>query len=109
MHRPKLVLLLRAIGRFSGAQSGEARFRSGEWTRLATGAPVLVDALVSFDCRIEKQIAHGTHTLFIGKVESILTGKKGRPLLYTDGQYGKLAKLGERVLPGDVPDSLDWI
>src|ERR671915_164957 len=33
---------------FSGAQSGEARFRTGNWTRLATGSPVLVEALVSF-------------------------------------------------------------
>jgi flavin reductase (DIM6/NTAB) family NADH-FMN oxidoreductase RutF len=94
---------------FSGTQSGEGRFRSEDWTRLATGAPVLVDALVSFDCRVEKEFAHGTHTLFIGSVEHIVAGKKGRSLLYTDGQYGKLATLGERVLPGELPDSLDWI
>src|SRR5262245_14182858 len=37
---------------FSGAQSGEARFKSRDWTRLATGSPVLIDALVSFDCRV---------------------------------------------------------
>ena len=94
---------------FSGTQSGEVRFRPDHWTRLATGAPVLVDALVSFDCRVEKEFAHGTHTLFIGSVEHIVAGKKGRSLLYTDGQYGKLATLGERVLPGELPDSLDWI
>jgi flavin reductase (DIM6/NTAB) family NADH-FMN oxidoreductase RutF len=94
---------------FSGAQTGEARFRPGEWTRLATGAPVLIDALVSFDCRVEKEIAHGTHTLFLGRVEHIVAGRKGRSLLYADGQYGKFATLGERVLPGELPDSLDWI
>src|SRR5258705_7943933 len=48
---------------FSGAQSGEARFKSRDWTRLATGSPVLIDALVSFDCRVVKEIVHGTHTL----------------------------------------------
>src|SRR5919106_6518534 len=32
---------------FSGAQSGEARFKSGNWTKLATGSPVLVGALGS--------------------------------------------------------------
>ena len=94
---------------FSGAQSGEGRFKPELWTRLATGAPVLTDALISFDCRVEKELAHGTHTLFFGQVESILAGKKGRSLLYADGQYGKLATLGERVLPGELPDSLDWI
>lgn len=93
---------------FSGAQIGEARFSPGEWTRLATGAPVLIDALVSFDCRVEKEIAHGTHTLFLGRVEHIVAGGKGRSLLYADGQYGKFATLGERVLPGELPDSLDW-
>src|SRR5499426_40075 len=31
---------------FSGAQSGETRFKSRDWTRLGTGSPVLIDALV---------------------------------------------------------------
>src|SRR5918911_1633 len=41
---------------FSGAQSGEARFKTRNWTRLATGSPVLIDALVSFDCRVVKTL-----------------------------------------------------
>ena len=45
---------------FSGAQSGETRFKSRDWTRLATGSPVLIDALVSFDCRVVKRLSHGT-------------------------------------------------
>ena len=93
---------------FSGAQTGESRFKPEEWTRLATGAPVLIDALVAFDCRVEKEIAHGTHTLFLGRIEHIVAGRKGRSLLYADGQYGKFAALGERVLPGELPDALDW-
>src|ERR671910_1290570 len=36
---------------FSGAQSGETRFKSRDWTRLSTGSPGFNDALVSFDCR----------------------------------------------------------
>lgn len=93
---------------FSGAQTGEARFSPGEWTRLATGSPVLIDALVSFDCHVEKELVHGTHTLFLGRVEHIVAGRQGRSLLYANGQYGKFATLGERVLPGALPDSLDW-
>ena len=69
---------------FSGAQSGEARFKNGNWTRLATGSPALVDALVSFDCRVVKKIAHGTHTVFLGQVEQMLLGQKGKPLLYSE-------------------------
>ena len=90
---------------FSGGQTGEARFKHGNWTRLTTGAPVLVDALVSFDCRVVKKMVHGTHTIFLGEVEQILIGKKGKPLLYSDGQYAKLASL---TLGEPLPDGLDY-
>jgi len=90
---------------FSGAQSGEARFKSREWTRLATGSPVLIDALVSFDCRVVKQMAHGTHTIFLGQVEQVAFGQKGKPLLYSEGQYAKLASL---TLGEPLPEGLDY-
>src|SRR5262245_37549886 len=61
-------------GTFSGAQSGEGRFKSRDWTRLSTGAPVLIDALVSFDCRVVKKVMHGTHGIFFGQVEQVLVG-----------------------------------
>src|SRR5690349_24877517 len=32
---------------FSGGSSGEARFKSRNWTKLATGSPGVVDALVA--------------------------------------------------------------
>ena len=90
---------------FSGAQTGEARFRNGNWTRLATGSPALVDALVSFDCRLVKKLVHGTHSIFLGEVEQILIGQKGKPLLYSDGQYAKLASL---TLGEPLPEGLDY-
>jgi flavin reductase len=90
---------------FSGAQSGEGRFKSRDWTRLATGSPVLIDALVSFDCRVAKQLVHGTHTIFLGQVEQVLLGKKGRPLLYSEGQYAKLASL---AVGEPLPEGLDY-
>jgi flavin reductase (DIM6/NTAB) family NADH-FMN oxidoreductase RutF len=90
---------------FSGGQTGESRFKNGNWTRLSTGSPVLVDALVSFDCRVVKKLVHGTHTIFLGEVEQILIGKKGKPLLYSDGQYAKLASL---TLGEPLPEGLDY-
>ena len=89
---------------FSGAQPGDARFRNRNWTRLATGAPVLVDALASFDCRVVKSLAHGTHTVFLGEVERTLIGK-GKPLLYAGGQYAKLASLSHGE---PLPEGLDY-
>ena len=88
---------------FSGATSGEGRFKSRDWTRLATGAPVLIDSLVSFDCRVVKKLMHGTHGIFFGQVEQVLVGKQGKPLLYSEGQYAKLASRGEAL-----PEGLDY-
>lgn len=90
---------------FSGAQSGEARFKHGNWTKLATGSPVLIDALVCFDCHVVKKIVHGTHTIFLGQVEQMLFGQKGKPLLYSEGQYAKLASL---VIGEPLPEGLDY-
>ncbi|MEJ2174260.1 MAG: flavin reductase family protein [bacterium] len=90
---------------FSGTQSGEARFRARDWSRLATGSPVLIDALVSFDCRVVKKMTHGTHSIFLGLVEQVLFGKKGRPLLYAEGQYAKLAALSHGE---PLPEGLDY-
>ena len=90
---------------FSGLQKGEGRFRAGQWTKLGTGAPVLVESLVSFDCRITNKLVHGTHTVFLGEVEQLLIGAKGRPLLYADGQYAKLASLAHGE---PLPEGLDY-
>ena len=90
---------------FSGAQSGEGRFKSREWSRLATGSPALLDALVSFDCRVIKKLVHGSHTVFLGQVVQVLFGKKGRPLLYAEGQYSKLASLAHGE---PLPEGLDY-
>lgn len=94
---------------FSGAlgsdMRGEERFRAELWTRLATGSPVLVNALVAFDCRVANRLVHGTHTIFVGEVERLQIGGKGKPLLYSDGQYAKLASLTH----GDpLPEGLDY-
>ena len=90
---------------FSGTQSGERRFDAREWTRLATGSPVLLDALVSFDCRVVKKLVHGSHTIFLGQVQQVLFGKKGKPLLYAEGQYAKLASLAHGE---PLPEGLDY-
>lgn len=55
---------------FAG-RGGEDRFASGQWTTLATGAPVLRDAVVAFDCRIVERRVIGTHSVFYARVEAI--------------------------------------
>ena len=65
----------------------------------------LADALAAFDCRVVKTLEHGTHTVFLGEVEKILVGKKGKPLLYAGGQYGKLISLAHGEA---LPEGLDY-
>ncbi len=91
---------------FSGPQAREVRFDNGEWTQLSTGSPRLADAVVSFDCRVVRKISHGTHTIFLGNIEAVAAGDRLRPLLFSDGRYGALTWVADRVAHGEEPDSL---
>src|SRR6266513_677619 len=72
---------------------------------VAKSKAFCVNVLVSFDCRVVKKLSHGTHTIFLGQVEQVLFGKKGKPLLYSEGQYAKLASL---TLGEPLPEGLDY-
>jgi flavin reductase (DIM6/NTAB) family NADH-FMN oxidoreductase RutF len=61
--------------------------RDNEWTRAATGAPILADALASFDCEVEQMMVTTTHAVVIGEVRHISYGSGGQPLLYLDGTF----------------------
>lgn len=76
--------------RFAGRAGleGEARFAGVEWTRLATGAPVLAEAAASFDCTLEAEHHYGTHSIFIGRVLGAASRDDGTPLLYRGGRFG---------------------
>jgi len=78
--------------RFSGAEalSIEERFAATPWSTLATGAPVLEDALVSFDCRITGVSRVGTHGVFYCQVEEIRDAGQRESLLYYGRQYHRL-------------------
>lgn len=91
---------------FSGSQTGDARFRTREWTRVASGSPALAGALASFDCRVAQSLDHGTHTVFLGEVLGLAVGRKGDSLLYAGGQYARLTPL---ALGAPLPENLeDW-
>jgi flavin reductase len=48
-----------------------SRFAAGEWSMLATGAPVLAGAAASFDCRITEVMEQGTHSVVFANVEAV--------------------------------------
>ena len=62
-------------------------FADALWTRGATGAPRLLDAISTFDCVLEKAYDAGSHTIFLGRVVAANEGG-GSPLLYTARAYG---------------------
>src|SRR5689334_821645 len=75
---------------FAGATkcSMEDRFLSGNWGTLATGAPVLQDAVVAFDCRIVDMVEKGTHTVLFAEIEAIHQGTRhGQALIYFARYY----------------------
>ena len=66
------------------------RFQPGEWTTLATGAPVLNDAVVSFDCAIQDVTEVGTHTVFFCAVQAIQTSTAHEGLIYFGRAYHRI-------------------
>ncbi|BBU30354.1 FMN reductase (NADH) RutF [Burkholderia sp. THE68] len=75
---------------FGGKSSQEERFGTADWTSLTTGAPVLVGATVSFDCRIKSRTAVGTHDIIICEVESISRLADASGLVYFGRKYHAL-------------------
>jgi len=84
--------------RFAGQAgvAGADRFQAGRWITLKTGAPVLEDALASFDCIVTEKVVSSTHTIFIGRVVEVRSRTNGKPLLYAQGAYAIAKALAAR-------------
>ncbi len=63
------------------------RFARGRWRTLRTGAPVLEDALVAFDCRVEDSRVVATHRVLMGRVVAVSEPVAGSSLLYRARRY----------------------
>ena len=72
---------------FSSKMNSEERFKHGVWTTLKTGAPVLEDALVSFDCQLEQVQEVGTHDIFICRIVAIQQTQQDQGLIYFKRTY----------------------
>lgn len=66
---------------------GEAKFGCARWQDGTTGAPLLDDALVAFDCRVSLHRQIGTHHVIFGEVEAVRLEGQGRPLIYAARNY----------------------
>jgi len=76
---------------FAGRTGNRAdRFTNGEWTTLATGAPVLASAVAAFDCRVSEIKAVGSHNVIFGVVEAVRLGPPGPALVYHERAYKRV-------------------
>ncbi|MEH2921578.1 flavin reductase [Samsonia erythrinae] len=75
---------------FGRPSSIETRFAAAKWEILHTGSPVLQDALVAFDCRVEEIVSAATHDIFICRVLALKQGKPTDGLVYFSRRYHAL-------------------
>ncbi|RVT91320.1 flavin reductase [Sphingomonas crocodyli] len=80
------------VGIFSGKKKGRERFEDGAWTAGECGLPILSDALSALMCKTVSTVDVGTHTLFIGEVESIENHMDIDPLIWVDGGMASAAR-----------------
>jgi len=82
--------------KFAGmdGSKGDIRFSDGRWTVLASGSPILIGSLCSFDCQVIGMHPVGTHTVFFGAVISEAHQDNYEGLIYRHGKFAV-----PRVLP----------
>jgi flavin reductase len=73
-----------------GVKDMATRFAGGEWFTLATGAPLLVGAAASFDCRIVEITQMGTHDVLFCEVRGVAHDEAAGGLVYLNRNFCSL-------------------
>lgn len=83
-------LAMRFAGMDDEPETG--RFNGSRWHAGLSGAPLLDDALVCFDCEVENIMDVGSHGIVIGNVRNVEIPNQGgfSPLFYGDGKWASL-------------------
>ena len=68
-----------------GHRLDDAHFRPGD-----SGAPLIKDALVNLECRLERSLDGGDHLILLGRITCLHPGPEGAPLLFFAGNYRQL-------------------
>ena len=76
-----------------GGQKGHVadRFAFGSWVKGETGAPVLLDSIAAFDCRLVNAYENGTHDIFICEVVKSYSQPDRDGLFYYKRDYRHIA------------------
>lgn len=79
---------------FGSNKAQPERFVGGSWNAFDDGIPFLTDAQCSIRCLVDGAMDYGSHTIFIGKAQSIRVAERFQPLIYGDGAYHHLRPVG---------------
>lgn len=77
---------------FGGKTPMVERFQAAEWEYLETGSPILIDSLVSFDCKITHSTSVGTHDILFCEVVALKSNDHCHGLVYFDRSYHPLIR-----------------
>lgn len=72
---------------FGGKTPMDERFAKAKWSTLTTQAPVLEDALVSFDCQVVQSLSVGSHDVLICEVKAMKQNQGLNALMYFNRAY----------------------
>ena len=70
------------------APAGANRFAGIDWQLGGTGAPLLTDALASFECEIVAEHPTGDHWIVVGQVNDLHVSPAADPLIFFAGAFG---------------------
>jgi flavin reductase len=74
---------------FASSKHEDSRLERVDWVEGSTGAPLISEALASLECTVTSSHREGSHTIYVGRVESVLV-REVEPLLYYKGGYRSL-------------------
>jgi flavin reductase len=63
------------------------RFKTGDWTTLTTGSPVLTTAIAALDCRILEAKPVASHDVYFGGIVAVRLGTADKALVYHAREY----------------------
>lgn len=72
------------------ARKGEHRLRREHFRQGRYGAPVIRNALVTFECELDATHYGGDHLIIVGRVKDMTHRPTGKPLLFYSGGYCEL-------------------
>lgn len=75
---------------FGGKTPTDERFAAADWHHGKTGAPVLEDALVAFDCTVSQTVVAGTHSVLFCAIKDILVSETTVASVYFSRRFYEL-------------------